>query len=93
MPKHVVVLYVVNFYTYLHHSNKVVLDKYIHSSLVYIINHSQHSFYNFKLIDCRVKEDSVTRFEVLRVLLLCFGSSGMLTPLRLLSSDRHFEVS
>jgi len=28
-----------------------------------------------------------------QLLLLCFGSPGMLTPLRLLSSDRHFKVS
>ena len=33
MPKHVVVLYIIN-YTYLYH-HIVVLDKYIHSSLVY----------------------------------------------------------
>jgi len=35
-PKHVVVLYVTN-YTYLYH-HIVVLDKYTHSSLVFIIN-------------------------------------------------------
>ena len=72
---------------------------YIYINIINITVHSlaciklSNSFYQFKLIDCRVKEDSVTRFEVLRVLLLCFGSSGMLTPIRLLSSDGHFEVS
>ena len=62
-PKHVVVLYVIN-YTYLYH-HKVVLDKYIHSNLVYYKHNGDDEPYDIKRIFHQIFNKLISEFEML----------------------------